>query len=157
MVQFLSTNFFATSIGFIDKQNGGNGGSEKAARKSSAKSFGLNQSANSSMEKMPAEFLQSKIKNFFKLNIIILTEFFDKIASRTQSGSKRNGERTSNIQPIPLPPISLPIVLCQLYRNALFAFNNSRIDILSSEFLTELFNKKLNYLRFIPRRLPNSD
>ncbi|KAL7071225.1 hypothetical protein ACQ4LE_009425 [Meloidogyne hapla] len=63
------------------------------------------------IDKLPSDFLQKFIGKF---------------------GSKKHQETIGSIQAVALPPFTPPIIFCQLYQNALLAFYNSRIEILSS-------------------------
>jgi hypothetical protein len=134
MVQYLSANFLLTK----SKSTAEEDQEEKMRKSSKSATYSSN---TLSGEKLPAEFLQSFIKILFhKIIDKLLLGFIGRIAARTCS--KKHPDSIGNFPPVPLPPISLPVILCQLYRNALFTFQNSRIDILSS--------KKLSSIQYFP-------
>nr|CAD2191708.1 unnamed protein product [Meloidogyne enterolobii] len=104
MVEFLAINFFTNfdETKLPQQQN---------VKRKNSKSFGEIPIFPTMDNKLPSDFLQKFIGKF---------------------GSKKHQETIGSIQAVALPPFTSPIIFCQLYQNALLAFYNSRIEILSS-------------------------
>jgi hypothetical protein len=122
MVQYLFNDFFV--FNGASHQHCG----QADERRRTSKSLGI--APNSLENAASAGMLQSEKHNLY-FCLWKYLEFVEKITTRS---SKQQLDKMGNIQATPLPPLSLPIILCQLYRNALFAFHGSRIEILSSVF-----------------------
>ncbi|CAK5086928.1 unnamed protein product [Meloidogyne enterolobii] len=72
----------------------------------------------------------AEIPTFPTIDNKLTSDFLQKFIGKF--GSKKHQETVGSIQAVALPPFTSPIIFCQLYQNALLAFYNSRIEILSS-------------------------
>lgn len=64
---------------------------------------------------------------------MFLRKFPSRGTGPSDHGRKGQDRPGITVQPVPFPPISPTIVLCQLYRSALLAFPNSENEILASK------------------------